>query len=34
MNVQFFVSIKYAHDILQLGTPCECPIDNIFNSVS
>ena len=27
-----FVYVKYVCDILQLGTPHECPIDNICNS--
>ena len=27
-----FVYIKYVCDILQLGTPCECPMDNTYNN--
>ena len=28
----FFFNVKYVRDILQLGTPRECPIDNTCNS--
>lgn len=27
------VYLKYVHDILQLGTSCECPMDNTCNTV-
>ena len=27
-----FVYVKYVCDILQLGTPCECPMDSTCNS--